>query len=132
MDTEHVAVDDDGEEIQQGPEKDPNDGNDDASDADEEFKAEMVEVKGYDEKVDLWSLGVLCYEFLVGEPPFDAPGKKATFKRISRVDLHFPDYVSAGARDLITRLLVKDPKERMLLDDVAKHPWIVRKTNPDP
>jgi serine/threonine protein kinase len=93
---------------------------------------EMVEVKGYDEKVDLWSLGVLCYEFLVGEPPFDAPGKKATFKRISRVDLHFPDYVSAGARDLITRLLVKDPKERMLLDDVAKHPWIVRKTNPDP
>ena len=45
MDTEHVAVDDDGEEIQQGPEKDPNDSNDDASDADVEFKAEMVEVK---------------------------------------------------------------------------------------
>jgi hypothetical protein len=45
MDTEHVAVDDDGEEIQQGPEKDPNDGNDDASDADAEFKAEMAEVK---------------------------------------------------------------------------------------
>ena len=71
---------------------------------------EMVEVRGYDEKVDLWSLGVLCYEFLVGEPPFDAPGKKATFKRISRVDLNFPAYVSAGARDLITRLLAKDPK----------------------
>ena len=39
-----MAVDDDGEEIQQGPEKDPNDGNDDASDADAEFKAEMAEV----------------------------------------------------------------------------------------
>eukprot|EP00629_Pelagomonadales_sp_RCC1024_P015554 CAMPEP_0119279632 /NCGR_PEP_ID=MMETSP1329-20130426/21205_1 /TAXON_ID=114041 /ORGANISM="Genus nov. species nov., Strain RCC1024" /LENGTH=371 /DNA_ID=CAMNT_0007280187 /DNA_START=191 /DNA_END=1303 /DNA_ORIENTATION=+ len=91
---------------------------------------EMVEVKGYDEKVDLWSLGVLCYEFLVGEPPFDAPGKKATFKRISRVDLHFPDYVSAGARDLIKKLLTKDPQARMALADVEKHPWIIRKTNP--
>ena len=37
---------------------------------------EMVEVKGYDEKVDLWSLGVLCYEFLVGEPPFDVSHRK--------------------------------------------------------
>jgi len=85
---------------------------------------EMVEVKGYDEKVDLWSLGVLCYEFLVGEPPFDAPGKKATFKRISRVDLHFPDHVKAGARDLILKLLVKNPKERIALPDVVKHPWV--------
>ena len=42
--------------------------------------------------------------------PFDAPGKTATFKRISAVDLNFPAYVSAGARDLITRLLAKDPK----------------------
>ena len=93
---------------------------------------EMVEVRGYDEKVDLWSLGVLCYEFLVGEPPFDAPGKKATFKRISRVDLNFPAYVSAGARDLITRLLAKDPKTRLSLSEVERHPWIVRKTNPGP
>ena len=97
-----------------------------------ELPPEMVEVKGYDEKVDLWSLGVLCYEFLVGEPPFDAPGKKATFKRISRVDLNFPAYVSAGARDLITRLLAKDPKTRLSLSEVERHPWIVRKTNPDP
>ena len=65
-------------------------------------------------------------------PPFDAPGKKATFKRISRVDLNFPAYVSAGARDLITRLLAKDPKTRLSLSEVERHPWIVRKTNPDP
>ena len=90
---------------------------------------EMVEVKGYDEKVDLWSLGVLCYEFLVGEPPFDAPGKKATFKRISRVDINFPNFVSAGARDLINKLLVKDPRLRISLKDVVKHPWVLRKAN---
>ncbi|KAK3726845.1 hypothetical protein QZH41_016724 [Actinostola sp. cb2023] len=35
---------------------------------------EMVEGKMHDEKVDLWSLGILCYEFLVGKPPFEADG----------------------------------------------------------
>ena len=37
---------------------------------------EMIEGKEHDEMVDIWSLGVLCYEFLVGEPPFEAEGHK--------------------------------------------------------
>jgi aurora kinase len=59
---------------------------------------EMIEVRAYDEKVDLWALGVLLYEFLIGEPPFDAPGQKATFRRISRVDLKFPAHVATDAQ----------------------------------
>lgn len=93
---------------------------------------EMVEVKDYDEKVDLWSLGVLCYEFLVGEPPFDAPGKKATFRRITKCDFHFPAHITAGAQDLIKQLLVKDPNKRISLHDVVKHPWIISKANHAP
>ena len=58
----------------------------------------MIEVRAYDEKVDLWALGVLLYEFLIGEPPFDAPGQKATFRRISRVDLKFPAHVATDAQ----------------------------------
>ena len=38
-------------------------------------------------QVDLWSLGVLCYEFLVGTPPFEAEGHHDTYRRISKVDL---------------------------------------------
>lgn len=46
---------------------------------------EMIEGKTHDEKVDLWSLGVLCYEFLVGKPPFESQTHEETYRRISRV-----------------------------------------------
>lgn len=64
---------------------------------------EMVEAREHDATADVWSLGVLCYEFLVGNPPFEAEGYRATYRRISNVDLKFPSHVSAGARDLISR-----------------------------
>jgi serine/threonine protein kinase len=87
---------------------------------------EMIEGHEHDESVDIWSLGVLLYEFLVGAPPFEAPGQKDTCQRIKRVDLKFPDFVSASARDLIQRLLQHDPARRMPLADVALHPWVVQ------
>ena len=65
---------------------------------------EMVEGKTHDENVDLWSLGVLCYEFLVGCPPFEAESHSDTYARITKVDLRFPDFFPAGARDLVSKV----------------------------
>jgi aurora kinase len=57
----------------------------------------------YNEKVDLWSLGVLTYEFLVGEAPFeDTP--VMTQRRIARADMSVPSFVSPEAKDLIKRV----------------------------
>lgn len=57
----------------------------------------------YNEKVDLWSLGVLTYEFLVGEAPFeDTP--IMTQKRIARADMQIPEWVSKEAKDLIKKV----------------------------
>ncbi|CAN8097504.1 unnamed protein product [Discula destructiva] len=79
----------------------------------------------YDEKVDLWSLGVLTYEFLVGEAPFeDTP--VMTQRRIARADMTIPSFVSPEARDLIKRLLVLDPEKRLPLEQVQEHPWILK------
>eukprot|EP01041_Mallomonas_annulata_P001708 gene1708-3307_t len=89
---------------------------------------EMVEGRDHDETADIWSLGVLTYEFLVGSPPFEAEGARATYRRISNVDLRFPVGVTTGARDLISRLLVKDQKRRMKLPDISRHPWILHHT----
>lgn len=87
---------------------------------------EMVESKEHDYTVDIWLLGILCYEFLVGRPPFEEVDKNATYKRIARVDVQIPSFVEADAADLIHKLLQKDPRKRLALSEVETHPWIVK------
>lgn len=65
---------------------------------------EMITRSKYDEAVDYWSVGVLCYEFLVGKPPFETKTKEDTYKRIRNISYVFPSFVSAGARDLIGKV----------------------------
>ncbi|CAM6128711.1 unnamed protein product [Calypogeia fissa] len=87
---------------------------------------EMVEGKEHDTGVDVWSLGILCFEFLYGFPPFEAAKHADTYKRIVKVDLKFPQkpIVSASAKDLICKLLVKNSSHRLPLSEVLCHPWI--------
>lgn len=87
---------------------------------------EMVESKEHDFSVDIWSLGILCYEFLVGKPPFEEIDKTATYKRIAKVDLKIPSYIDDDAADLIKRLLQKNPYKRLPLKELSSHPWIVK------
>lgn len=92
----------------------------------------MVEKKAHDYAVDNWTLGILCYEFLYGAPPFEAAEQHDTLRRIVKVDLLFPSThnISAQAKDLISKLLVKDSSKRLSLDDILKHPWIVKNAEP--
>ncbi|XP_062060378.1 aurora kinase A isoform X1 [Lepus europaeus] len=90
---------------------------------------EMIEGRMHDEKVDLWSLGVLCYEFLVGKPPFEANTYQETYRRISRVEFTFPDFVTEGAKDFISRLLKHNPSHRPTLAEVLEHPWVKAKSS---
>ncbi|GIY19271.1 hypothetical protein CDAR_413941 [Caerostris darwini] len=93
---------------------------------------EMIENKMYDEKVDLWCLGILCYEFLVGKPPFEAENMQTTYSLIRCVAIRFPAFISEGAQDFISKLLKKEPSERMSVDLVLKHPWILEHTKEQP
>ncbi|KAE9415595.1 hypothetical protein Angca_007000, partial [Angiostrongylus cantonensis] len=79
---------------------------------------EMVAGEQHREHVDIWSLGVLCYEFLVGTPPFEHNDSSGTYQAISNVRSFFPNYVSSGARDLINKLLQRRPSDRLSLKGV--------------
>ncbi|XP_076620728.1 aurora kinase C [Colletes latitarsis] len=93
---------------------------------------EMVLGKTHDHTVDLWGLGVLCYECLVGTPPFLAKTYEETYVKIKKAQYKLPDFVSEGARNLISRLLVVEPDRRLPLEDVLKHPWIVKNRTTEP
>ena len=85
---------------------------------------EMVDNMKHDYSVDIWGLGVLAYEFLVGKPPFEDASRKNTYRKIQQAEVEFPAFLSKQAVSLIRSLLQKDPAKRMSLDDVLKHPWI--------
>ncbi|KAJ3425513.1 aurora a [Anaeramoeba flamelloides] len=92
---------------------------------------EMIDGDGYGQTIDVWSVGILLYEFLVGKPPFEARGTSQTYKNIQNAQLRIPNYVSHGAKDLIKKLLKKDPEKRLNLHQVLKHKWILEHVDPD-
>lgn len=67
---------------------------------------EMVKGQPYDGAIDVWSLGVLMFEFLFGKPPFEAASHQQTYRRITSVDLQWPKEpdVSSQAKDLIQKV----------------------------
>ncbi|EIF48798.1 aurora-b kinase ark1 [Brettanomyces bruxellensis AWRI1499] len=87
---------------------------------------EMVESKSHDETVDVWALGVLMYELLVGRPPFEDENSGVTYRRIVKVDLRIPTFISSEAADLIKKLLRYEPKKRISLHNLQRHPWIIK------
>lgn len=85
---------------------------------------EMVQGHPHSKTVDLWSLGVLAYELLVGRAPFHATSYDETYNKIMKARYVIPPEMSRPAAHLISRLLVRQPEQRIPLEQVAFHPWI--------
>ncbi|XP_064883007.1 death-associated protein kinase 1 [Oncorhynchus nerka] len=94
-----------------------------------EFVApEVVNYEPLGLEADMWSVGVITYILLSGASPFLGENKQETLANVSAVDYTFDEEffssTSLLAKDFITRLLIKDPKKRMTIQDSLLHPWI--------
>ena len=82
---------------------------------------EILLKRGYDKACDVWSLGVLLYLILQGTPPFFEENIHDLFNAIETRELVFIKDISAEAKDLIQRMLRKNPNERISIEDALRH-----------
>lgn len=83
----------------------------------------------YNERADVWAIGVLAYILLSGIPPWYANSNEETFKKVLAEPLVFnsPTWakVTDKGKDFITRALNKDPAHRPQAVELLQHPWIM-------
>ena len=83
---------------------------------------EMVAGKKYNGyKIDIWATGIILFAMLCGYLPFEDKDNDILFKKILECEIEFPENVSDSAKDLIRKILVVDPKERISIDNIKKH-----------
>ncbi|XP_061533327.1 SNF related kinase b [Phycodurus eques] len=74
--------------------------------------------------VDIWSLGVILYMLVCGVPPFQEANDSETLVMILDCRYSIPDHVSSDCRDLISRMLQRDPSLRASLQQIEAHHWL--------
>ena len=82
--------------------------------------------RDYDSTIDIWGLGILSYEFVVGRPPFESDTKKETYDRIEQLQYEFPDHVSDDFKDFVQRCLQRTAGQRATLEQLEKHSWLTK------
>eukprot|EP00009_Paramoeba_aestuarina_P006555 CAMPEP_0201508824 /NCGR_PEP_ID=MMETSP0161_2-20130828/2054_1 /ASSEMBLY_ACC=CAM_ASM_000251 /TAXON_ID=180227 /ORGANISM="Neoparamoeba aestuarina, Strain SoJaBio B1-5/56/2" /LENGTH=643 /DNA_ID=CAMNT_0047903595 /DNA_START=39 /DNA_END=1970 /DNA_ORIENTATION=- len=93
---------------------------------------EILMEQKYGKPVDVWSIGVIAYIVLSGYPPFYNPNMGLLFKQILTANYTFDmdcwQVVSKQAKDIVTRLLVVEPSQRLTAKQALRHPWLIAKS----
>lgn len=96
---------------------------------------EMFSGGGYNEKVDIWSTGITIYKLITGRTPFESEYHSKTINNIMSAELTFPpafDRYSPSLRNLVAKMLKKDPKERPSALDCLRDMWFYSTGNSYP
>jgi len=96
------------------------------------YMAPEVMRGNYSKECDIWSLGVILYLMLSGRQPFASTSLQELYPKVMAAQYTFDgddwDEISFEAKDLISRLLIVDPKLRLPINKILKHDWFKQRT----
>ena len=89
---------------------------------------EMILHRGHGPALDWWTVGVLTFEMIQGDPPFGGTSEMEVYGKVTRMQYQFSHHFTDQSIDLITKLLTREPENRLGnlrhgVDDVMSHPW---------
>ncbi|XP_043498981.1 serine/threonine-protein kinase fused isoform X1 [Polistes fuscatus] len=85
---------------------------------------ELIQERPYDHNVDLWSLGCIVYELVVGWPPFQTTSILHLVRLIRFEAVKWPDFISPNCKNFLQGLLQKDPSQRLTWPALLEHPFV--------
>ena len=88
---------------------------------------EMIKGNFYDgTKIDIWCSGIILFAMLCGYLPFDDKINTKMFKKIVECKVNYPERLSEMAVDLLKKIIVPNPKERICIEEIKKHPFYLK------
>ena len=87
---------------------------------------EIINNTGHDERVDIWCIGILLFELIVGRPPFSGETEQKIRYNIFKMRINWPNNIDRDAADLISRILKYNPDERISLEQMLLHPFFTK------
>ena len=89
---------------------------------------ELINGKSYNGVlIDIWSSGVILYTILTGQLPFNEKQANKLYQKIRECRYNIPKTVKEEARDLIERMLQKNPLDRISIGEIKQHKWFNHK-----
>lgn len=93
---------------------------------------EVINAHDYSQQCDIWSIGVIMYILLCGEPPFLANSEEKLFELIRKGELQFQDpvwdSVSDSAKSALKQLMKVDPAHRITAKELLDNQWLTGNT----
>jgi len=87
---------------------------------------EILKGQGHGEAVDIWCIGVLLFELITAKVPFQGNDIDTLKDNILKLKIAWPKDINKDAKNLIMQILKLEPKERLPLEDMLKHPFITK------
>ena len=87
---------------------------------------EMVSETGHNEKADIWCIGVLLFELSTGKVPFEGNDYTTVKYNISRLNISWPSDIEPDVKDLVSKILKKNPNERLSIEKILSHSFFTK------